>query len=109
MSGQSLPSAAQRFIDATNAEDRAGLLAAFAENGVVDDFGRVFTGHVQIGGWSDQENIGTHNRITVQRVTDSGDTTLADITVTGDGYNGGGTFAFTFTPDGLISNLTIRG
>lgn len=108
MSRQSLPSAAQRFIDATNAEDRAGLLAAFAGNGVVDDFGRVFTGRAQIGRWSDRENIGTHNRITVQRLTTSGETTLADITVTGDGYNGDGTFGFTFTPDELISNLTIR-
>ena len=109
MSAKTLPAAAQRFIDSTNAENRAGMLSAFAPNGVVDDFGRIFTGHAEIGGWSDRENIGTHNRITVQQVTASGDTTLADITVTGDGYNGGGTFAFTFTPDELIGNLTIRG
>lgn len=100
MTGNNLPTAAQRFIDATNAEDRAGLLAAFAENGTVDDFGRLVTGHAQIGGWSDRENIGTHNRITVRRVTDTADTTLADITVVGGGYDGGGTFAFTFTSSG---------
>lgn len=109
MSAEDLPPAARRVIDATNAEDRSGLLAAFAEDGVVDDFGRVFAGHEQIGGWSDRENIGTHNRITVQRVTDSDGEIVADITVTGAGYNGGGTFAFTFTPDGLIADLTIRG
>jgi hypothetical protein len=109
MSAPSLPAAAQRFVDATNAEDRAGLLATFAEDGSIDDFGRVFTGHARIGGWSDRENIGTHNRITVRRVTEDGDVTAADITVTGDGYNGGGTFAFTFTTDGLIDTLTIRG
>jgi hypothetical protein len=101
--------AAQRFVDATNAEDGPGLLAAFDDEGTVDDFGRLFTGHAQIGEWSNRENIGTHNRITVQRVTDTGGTTLADITVVGNGYNGGGTFAFTFTPHGLIDTLIIRG
>ena len=42
-------------------------------------------------------------------ITEDGDVTVADITVTGDGYSGGGTFAFTFTPGGLIGSLTIRG
>ncbi|WOF23920.1 nuclear transport factor 2 family protein [Microbacterium betulae] len=109
MSAHELPAAAQRFIGATNAEDCVGLLAAFADHGVVDDFGRLFTGHEQIGEWSDRENIGTHNRITVQRVTRTPGGTLANITVTGDGYNGGGTFAFGLDTDGLINILTIRG
>lgn len=104
----SLPEPAQRFIDATNSEDRAGLLAAFAPDAVLDDFGRVFTGLSAIGSWSDAENIGTHNRIAVHRVTGTADATLADISVTGAGYNGPGTFLFHLR-GAQIQGLTIRG
>ena len=51
---------------------------------------------------------GTHNRITVQRVTETDELILADITVTGAGYNGGGVFAFQLDGN-LIQGLTIRG
>jgi hypothetical protein len=108
VSAGSLPAAAQRFIDATNAEDRAALLGAFTPTGTVDDFGRTFTGPGEIGTWSDRENIGTHNRITVQRVTETDELILAHITVTGAGYNGDGTFAFQLDGN-LIQGLTIRG
>lgn len=109
MTSPALPSAAQQFIDATSAEDRASLVAAFARNGTVDDFGRIFTGADAIGTWSDRENIGTHNRITVRGVTERADVTTADIAVSGDGYNGPGTFAFHFDEDGLIQDLIVRG
>jgi hypothetical protein len=108
VSAGNLPAAAQRFIDATNTEDRAALIGAFTPTGTVDDFGRTFTGPGEIGAWSDRENIGTHNRITVQRVTETDELILADITVTGAGYNGGGVFAFQLDGN-LIQGLTIRG
>ena len=109
MNGLALPAAAQQFLDAANAEDRAALLAAFADDATVDDFGRLFTGGSGIGGWSDRENIGTHNRITVQRVSETDRNTLAEITVAGAGYNGRGTFEFRLAPDGRIQQLIIRG
>ena len=102
-----LPEAAQKFIDATNNEDREALLDVFTPTGTLDDFGRTFTGRKEIGVWSDQENIGTHNRITVQRVTETSETILAEITVSGLGYNGRGTFVFHLT-DHSIQRLTIR-
>jgi hypothetical protein len=74
----------------------------------VDDFGRTFTGPSEIDEWSNRENIGTHNRITVQRFTKTNGLILADITVTGAGYNGSGTFAFQLAGN-LIQELTIRG
>lgn len=109
MTAHELPAAAQQFIDGTNAEDRATMLAAFADDGEVDDFGRTFVGSTGIGGWSDRENIGTHNRISVQRVVESNGILSAAITVTGTGYNGPGTFEFHLAPDGRIRQLVIRG
>jgi hypothetical protein len=99
----------RRMIDATNTEDRQAFLDCFAPDGVVDDFGRTFTGRAAIQQWSDTENIGTHNRISITAVHPNPDgTTLADITVSGDGYNGPGTFHVAATGT-RISRLTIRG
>lgn len=103
-----LPEAAQRFIDATNDEDRAALVGAFIESASVDDFGRVFTGPDEIGAWSDAENIGTHNRIRVLQVTAASDSVIAAISVSGDGYNGEGSFTFRLEGD-RIRELIIRG
>lgn len=102
-----LPEAAQRFIDATNNEDRRALIAAFTPAGSVDDFGRVFTGPDEIAAWSDAENIGTHNRIRVNSSRETGDAVVAEISVSGSGYNGDGSFTFRFE-DGLIRELVIR-
>ena len=54
----SLPGPVQAVFDATNAGDTAAFLAAFAEDGVIDDWGREFRGHAAIQRWSDGENIG---------------------------------------------------
>lgn len=104
-----LPAAAQEFVDATNGEDRAAMLAAFCADGVVEDFGRVFTGPDEIGAWSDRENIGTHNRIAVRGVRIAHQAAYADISVAGDGYNGTGTFEFRLASDGRIQRLVITG
>lgn len=54
------------MIEATNAEDTEAFIAAFAEDAVVDDFRHWFVGRDEIVAWSDNENIGTHNRIEVE-------------------------------------------
>jgi len=107
MSNQ-LPAPAQRFIDATNSENLEELLDTFTPDGFVKDFGRVFTGRDEIKRWSDAEHIGTHNRITVTSVTNHGDHAVARISVSGEGYNGPGSFDFTVTGDELRS-LVISG
>ena len=103
-----LHTAVRRILEATNAEDREGFLAAFTPDAVVDDFGRRFTGHDQIAAWSDTENIGTHNRITVTDARPQDRGVVLDIDVRGDGYNGTGTFTIT-TRDDLINSMVIRG
>jgi hypothetical protein len=49
-----------------------------------------------------------HSRIALVGVREAGPPTVVEVRVTGDGYNGGGTFAVSVR-DGRISRLTIRG
>ena len=103
-----LDPAARRMIEATNAEDNEAFLAAFAEDAVVDDFGRRFEGKAEIADWNARENIGTHNRIEVTGARPDGDGVLLTIRVRGDGYNGDGTFAIR-SRDDTIHRMVIRG
>lgn len=97
-----------QMIEATNAEDSGRFLVAFADDAVVDDFGRRFVGRGAIDGWNARENIGTHNRITVRSARRRGNETILSISVTGSGYNGDGTFTIQ-TEDGVITSMLISG
>ena len=103
-----LPDEVTRLLTATNAEDREAFLDAFTDDGVVDDWGRRFAGRERIAEWDAGENIGVHARIEATSVRRSGDTVEFGVRVTGDGYNGGGTFSATLR-DGRIAELVIRG
>ena len=46
--GADLDLAARHMIEATNVEDNEAFLAAFAEDAVVDDFGRRFEGRISV-------------------------------------------------------------
>jgi hypothetical protein len=96
------------LLDATNAEDRAAFLDAFTDDGVVDDWGRRFAGRERIAEWDAGENIGVHSRIEATSVRRTGDTVEFGVRVTGDGYNGGGTFTAELR-DGRVALLQIRG
>lgn len=96
----------REMIDATNRGDRDALLGAFADDATLIDFGRSFVGKTEIARWNDNENIGTQNRITVTSVARSGRSVTVGITVTGDGYNGGGTLRFDLEGD-RIARLLI--
>ena len=58
-----LESAIQEVFDATNRADSDAFVSAFAADGVIDDWGRTFTGHAEIAGWNARENIGVHAHI----------------------------------------------
>ena len=103
-----LPPAVARLLAATNAEDRAGFLDAFTDDGVVDDWGREFAGRDRIAEWDAGENIGVHSRIEATSVRQDGNTVEFGVRVTGGGYNGGGTFTAQLR-DGRIERLLIRG
>lgn len=96
-----------RLVEATNAGDSTAFLDGFTADGVVDDWGREFTGRDAIAGWNDNENIGVHSHFTIHQVTQEGSAYAVTVTVEGNGYNGGGTFTFELAED-LVSRLTIR-
>jgi hypothetical protein len=90
--------AALEAVDAGNIED---FLHAFADDGAVDDWGRVFRGHEAIRQWSDAELIGKRAVLEVTGVRTEGDTTTVSAQVGGDGFNGPSDFAFTVAGDRL--------
>jgi ketosteroid isomerase-like protein len=89
------------MIDATNRGDTAAFLTAFADDAVLEDWGRTFTGKAEIAKWNSDENIGTQNHLRVTGVHRSGSQVRVTVTVTGNGYNGDGTFVFDLGPHGI--------
>jgi hypothetical protein len=96
------------MIDATNRGDDEAFLDAFADDAVIDDWGRTFTGRTEIAGWNDRENIGVHSRIEATSVDRDGDQIRVGVQVTGEGYNGGGAMTFTLSGD-RIARMVITG
>ena len=105
-----LPAPVAQAFDATNAGDLDRFLAAFADDGVIDDWGREFTGHDEIAGWSRRESIGVNQTFDVTDVRRAGDEVIVAADVGGDGFNGPSTFTFRLAPDGTtIERMTITG
>jgi hypothetical protein len=70
--GAAMPPIIKRFVAAVNRGDTAAFLAFFPDNGIIDDWGRKFTGHAAIKGWSDKEFIGAKGTMTVKQATQAG-------------------------------------
>lgn len=103
-----LPPAVRTFVDATNAGDSARFLTAFTDDGFLDDWGRQFRGHTELSSWDRTDNIGKRSHFDVRGLRDGAtpDEVLLDVTVSGDGYNGPGTFTIRLR-GGLIASLVI--
>jgi hypothetical protein len=102
------PAPVDEFIAVVNAHDEEGFLSAFTADGVVDDWGRLFTDRVAIKAWSDEEFIGANGTMDVQRVERDGDR----VVVVADWHSthANGLSEFTFDIDGdHIAKMTIRG
>jgi hypothetical protein len=76
---------------------------------VLIDWGREFHGPAEIARWNDNENIGVRSQIAVTSAerTRSG-STVVGVQVSGDGYNGGGSFEFDVA-GGKVTRMQIRG
>jgi SnoaL-like protein len=103
----SLPEPVGRALAAANANDTDAFLAAFDDHGVVDDWGREFTGPAEIRSWSDREFIGKRVTLDVRAVEHNGDETVVLAEVGGDGFNGPSHFSFLVAGD-RVSRMTIR-
>ncbi|MYW91015.1 nuclear transport factor 2 family protein [Amycolatopsis rubida] len=107
MSEVEIPEPVSSFVTAVNLHDEGAFLDAFAETGVVDDWGRLFTGRAEIKRWSDVEFIGARGVLTPEESTVSGDV----VTVVGDwrSNHANGRSKFVFDVDGdRIAKMTIR-
>ncbi|TYL50322.1 nuclear transport factor 2 family protein [Agromyces mariniharenae] len=105
-----LPAPVAEAFDATNVGDLDRFVGAFAEDGVIDDWGREFRGRDEIAGWSRRESIGVNQTFDVTDVRTAGDVVIVAADVGGDGFNGPSTFTFRLAPGGAaIERMTITG
>jgi hypothetical protein len=93
------PEAIERFIATVNKGDVAAFLAFFPADGVVDDWGRRFTGHAAIRGWSDEEFIGKQVSLKVTDIERDDHTVRVMADVGGNGFNGPSCFTFVLDGD----------
>lgn len=107
MTPATIPPPVQALLDAANANDDAAFLAAFSDDGVVDDWGREFHGAAAIGGWSDGEFIGVAVSLAVTAVEQQGEETVVTAEVGGRGFNGPSHFSFRVAGD-RVARMTIR-
>jgi len=107
MVSDALPPPIAALLDAANANDTDAFLAAFTEAGMVDDWGREFTGAEAIRGWSDAEFIGVRVSLAVTERSARDDETVVTATVGGDGFNGPSHSAFRVAGE-RVERMTIR-
>lgn len=65
MTSSSLPHPVQAVVDAINAGDTDAFVAAFTEDGAVDDWGRVLRGRSGQRSWADTDAIGAGAQLTI--------------------------------------------
>lgn len=108
MSDTSIPPAIQAFVDTTNRGDSEGFVAAFTEDAYLNDWGREFHGREGVASWNDSDNIGRQSHFDVHGIVPGRmpEQYLLTLTVSGNGYNGPGTFTFDLR-DGLIARFLI--
>ncbi|MDQ0729149.1 nuclear transport factor 2 family protein [Microbacterium sp. W4I20] len=95
------PAPISAFIDATNAGDSDAFVAAFTEDGSLNDWGRVASGHEGIRHWDQTDNIGKQSQFELINIAAESepDTYLVHLQVSGNGFNGVSPFRFTLRDD----------
>lgn len=101
-----LDPAVQAVADAINASDTDAFVAAFTEDGVVNDWGRVLSGPQGIRSWADTDAIGQNAKITVLESQAAGDVTTIRFDWQSNRFNGEST-AHVTVRDGLVSEFRI--
>ena len=106
MQAEDLPAPVAAFVDATNAGDSAAFVAAFTPDAELDDWGRVVHGSEGVASWNETDNIGVRSHFDLVDWHRDGDEVVAELRVSGDGFNGTGPMRFTIR-DGRIARLVI--
>ncbi len=75
VSAAAVPAPVQALVDAINAGDTEAFVAAFTDDGYVDDWGRVLRGRDGVRSWAATDAIGQGAQITVLQASTDGDVT----------------------------------
>ena len=106
MTAPDLPDPVQQFVDAINSADTDGFVAAFTEDGFVDDWGRVLRGHDGVRSWAGSDAIGAGARMTVLSASVDGSTVRIHFDWRSDVFNGESDGIFELDGD-RIAGFTI--
>jgi len=101
-----LPAPIDRFVDAVQRSDTDAFVALFTVDGVVDDWGRRFSGTTAIRAWSDKEFIGARGHLAVIGVTHKLGRVTLDVDWRSDFYSGASRFVFELAGE-WIREMTI--
>lgn len=103
-----IPTPIATFISTTNAGDSDAFVAAFTEDGSLNDWGRVVHGHDGIRSWDSTDNIGKQSQFELIDIAGDADphTYLVHLKVSGKGFNGVSPFRFTLRGE-LIERVVI--
>lgn len=105
-----LPTPIQKAFDATNAADSASFVAAFTEDGFINDWGRQLNGSAGIASWNQTDNIGKQASWEALSVEEqSPGQYLVSIKTGGNGYNGVSPFVFALAGDKIRSMVISAG
>lgn len=106
MTGISVPAPVQRVVDAINAADTDAFVAAFTDDGFVDDWGRVLRGPDGVRSWANSDAIGAGARMTVLSAEVDGDTVRVHFGWTSRVFNGESDGIFAIAAD-RVAGFTI--
>ncbi len=109
MAQESLPPILIAFRDAINAGDTETFLGFFPTTGIVEDWGRRFSGLTAIRGWSDKELIGAKGTMTFGSVIEETPSRISlHVDWASSFFTGPGIFTFVLA-DGKIREMKISG
>ena len=101
------PAGLRHLLDAANAQDTESFLGAFADDAVVDDGGRLYSGLLQIAEWNMHEVIGVQAGFAVLTATGTAEGVEVLTEVSGGGYRGRCVLTAELRGD-LVARLALR-
>lgn len=101
-----LPDPVARFVAAINAADTDAFVELFTQDGLVNDWGRVLSGHDGVRDWAGSDAIGAGAQMSILASETHGDTVSTRFSWRSRVFNGESTGIFVLRGD-QISSFTI--
>lgn len=102
-----LPEPIQQFFESSNRGDAAAVVACFAPDASLIDWGRNFEGHAGIAAWDRTDNTGVQSHLEAVSAAPTRGGFVVTVRVSGGGFNGNGKMNFVLEGD-RIAKLDIR-